>query len=281
MSFFFKLGFVVASAVAVGCSGGVSLGNVPSALNPDDGGAGRAGADGNPGGASGPYDITCTMYFQPATSKLEESFTVRSDADASKTISFPGYTIDAAFAHPASAGEGILTVSVREQKTSQRFPVSTEQSPSRDFAGDHGFTGLVYVGADVQYICKAPPAPVAAPSTKVAPFHVRCTSELKSTTTGVVEKSESFDLTAADTRTLELGDFGVRARFSDDAFDGRSMLLDAWRKPATADTHTIRQLFQLDRSLPIVNHLPGGTFTGRTVLGGDADREVSYSCTAL
>lgn len=271
----------VCSVFAVACGGGVSLGSVPSGLNGgDDGGNGGAGSDGSPG-AAGPYDISCTMYLQPATSNQEQTFTVRSDADATKTITFPGYTIDVAFSHAASTpSEGTLSISVREKGSVQRFPLSRDVAPVEQFAGGHGFTGLVYVGADVQYICKASGAPTVSgdPSGAAAPFRVGCLAEVKSTVDGKVERSETFELSRADTRTLDLGDFGLHAQIWDDAFEGRSMILSSWKKPAGQDNYTLRQLFQFDRTAPIVNHLPGNTFTGRTSLGVGTDRELTYSC---
>lgn len=279
MRLHFILGMAMVGVLGAGCGGGVSLGSVPNGLGADqdgsDGGSG-AGSPGNPG-TGGPYDISCTMYFQPATSDRQESFSVRSDASGQKTISFPGYTIDASYGPSNGAPDSTLTIAVREAETVQSYRLSPAHSPSQEYVGDHGFTGLIYVGADVQYVCKASQvAPSGKPEPNGAPINIGCTVELRAG--GVVEKTETLAFTAAGTERRQLGEFGVSASLHDSAFEGRAMYISLWKPPFTEDNYSIRQLFQFDRTRTLVNPLADGTFSGRTALG--SNRDVSYTCAA-
>lgn len=273
------LGVLALGVSGFACGGGVSLGSVPSTLGSEDGGAGAADATGSASG-TGPYDVVCTGYYRPATSDLEDRFTFRTDENGQKSISFPGYTVNATMAPSTDAPDAIsvLTIAVPELGTVQRFRLPRDKQP---LSFDQGtFTGLVYISDGLQYLCKtaSPPTPASSsPSSQPAPFDVACVLELRASSGGAVERTETVLPAVNPKSTYALGDFGAAVSFDDDGYSGRALYVDLWKAPNTQGSASIRQFMQFGRGERLSNPL-GGSLAGRSAVVDSAGREVSSDC---
>lgn len=277
----YSLGFALVGLLAA-CTGGVSLGTANGPLGAGDlQDGGRADASGNP--ASGPYDVACTFYHRPtATAEFEEQyFNARSDQAAQKTITFSSYTFDIDLGQAADAPtDSVLSVKARDVDVVQQYRLAKNARPVDQFAGGHGFTGLVYLAQEMQYVCSTPGASVATSQSDVAPIDIACQVELRTTPGGAIEKSEVLEFTSGGTKSFTEGDYNVKATIFDDAFEGRGMFVDMWKGPATSTTYATHQLLQINRNAATINQLAGTTFTGRFALGTGTNKELSYACSS-
>lgn len=277
------LGFSVLGLLAcAACTGGVSLGqaNGPLGAGAGDKDAG-GGLNGNVGTPSGPYDVECTFYHRPsATAEFEEQkFTAKTDGTTQKTITFSDYTFDVDLGPAADAAtDAILSVKARERDVIQQYRLAKDTRPADQFAGGHGFTGLVYLAQEMQYTCAAPGAATPPAGNEAVPFDIACQVELRTTPGGAIEKSQVLELKSGGTQTFTEGDYSVAVTIFDDAFEGRGMFVDAKKGPG--DAYATHQLLQINRNAAIVNQLAGTTFTGRFALGTGASKELSYACSA-
>lgn len=276
------LGFGVLGLLAcAACTGGVSLGQANGPLgagNADkDGGS---GLNGNVGTPSGPYDVECTFYHRPspAAEFEEQKFTAKSDGTAQKTITFSGYTFDLDFGPATDAAtDAILSVKARERDVVQQYRLAKDTRPADQFAGGHGFTGLVYLAQEMQYTCGAPGASAPPSGSEAVPFDIACQVELRATPGGAIEKSQILELKTGGTQTFTEGDYSVAVTIFDDASEGRGMFVDAKKGAGDYATH---QLLQINRNAAIANQLAGTTFTGRFAIGTGTNKELSYACSA-
>lgn len=280
------------------CQGNVSLGQAPQASTPGTGNGQQS--DGS--SATGPWGITCSTYWRAGGTGDElskQTFTARSDATTSQTITYPSATIEISLAPaPDAATEALLTVNVPSQKSTQTYRISRDRRPAAQFIGDHGFTGLVYAGApasggvDLQYICEADASTPPTRGASVTPLDVLCQVELRTTPGGAVEKRSTIvykpDVNGSpqqgETASADFGaDGAVTLQGFDDSFEGRSVIVgiatDGQAQPG-ASARGVRQLYQLDRNTALLNQLAGTTFSGRVTLITDTNKELSYACSA-
>jgi hypothetical protein len=284
-------------AFVAACTGNVTLGKAPSAASP---------GDGNSDGTSntGPYGITCKTYWRQGGTNdelQEQTFTTRSDAIASKTIGYPpsngqerapAASIDFAFA-PANDGtpESLLTVKVSGQQSAQVYRLNPTRRPIGQFVGDHGFTGLLYVGgannggADLQYICSADGATPPPRGNATVPLDLLCQFEFRNAPAGAIEHRETLEYKTDPARSATFvpqektyADFGISLSVSDDPFDARAVHVGA---KTLSGEQSVAQLFQLDRNAQTFNQLAGTTISGRvSLVSAQSHKEVSYACSA-
>lgn len=273
----------VMGAIAA-CTGNVSLGVVPGGAN-DAGTPDATAAETGNANAPGTYDIECTFSFDGSkVAYADQKFTARSDDTKQQTLPNPASNVDVSIATaPDNAAESLLTVYVHEQDAKHVYRLTKNQQPVAQFVGGHGFTGLQYLGPNLQYVCASPGARTATRSTYPQQFlAVMCQVDARSTPDGALEKSGKFWLTTLPGQ-FSLGEFKVfdhedmhfEAILSDDPSDVRSIKLRLSR-----GTTSLSQLFQLDRYADAENQLAGTNMSGRASIGTGTSKEISYVCTA-
>lgn len=243
-----------------------TLGQTPAAPNPAV-------------STSAPYDIECDVFYRPATDDEKHVFVTRSDASETKTFEFPGLSIRGTIAQSESVkGEIAVGLTFVDLGIEQVYYLDADAPPPAGAAGGDGFTGIVYVGSDVQYVCRTPGAIGRREERPRGPGAIVCNVEVRAVTTGAFVSSQEVRLQGFGTNRIAVEGLDIALAYPrplPEKTEGTFVTFDIWRD----DTQLTRQMFQLGRQ-GVDNHLRRG-FTATTTITANRANTVSAGCAAL